>query len=451
MSHRKVTYLLDNEDRYACYEKSARITQELKRADIPLISTARYHRYYDIDSAFRNRTIYPNPADFVINTSNLPKGGVSVAQAEDPISLGIPLVTGELPAQTPPPTGFPTPTDLIIQLPNQYTGGLPAPYMYYNIPNYYAGWYLGIATDINSLPEFRQISSYSNTYQQATISSPFSSAPVGGEIFTLRKQLPIFSGTVGTSLPIPEIIVSPAETIPAIPATPHTMYVKLIGSPSNVNGTYVGNYIYIANQTNGGVNNGGSVKGYFSLIVAYDGANNIATLATPLAVTPTVGEPVYITQYTRDNSGTLVHNSVFGNNPTCHNVSLIYLSIPNLPIANILSNGASILVYPYIYIRFENDTNSSTADGLISSNNSKAYYALFKIPVPNCHPSETFIHFRDSRMNQTIKFRGDQPIRFTVMLPNGEPIRYIAQDTLSPFEPNPFLQVSATFQIDKIE
>jgi hypothetical protein len=460
MSHRKVTYLSEHEDRQSCYEKSVKISHELKRADIPPISSSRHHRYYDIDSTFRNRTIYPNPANFVINTSNLPKGSVAPGQAEDPISLAIPLVTGQLPPQTPivlppvPPSTtsitFPATSPTVIQMPNAYTGGSPFPFIYYNIYNYYAGWYLGLSTIANPVPEYRQIQSYSSNYQQVTLTNPFTIVdPNTTPYFTLSKQLPLFTGIVGTTT-----YVAPTPTTAAIPASPTTTTIQLDpnigGNPaSNVNNAYVGSYLYITPPPN--VINSGNIMGYYSLITQYDGINHIATLSSPLIITPAVGSEVLISQYTRDNSGTLIHNTVFGNNPMCHNVSLIYLSIPNVPLSNTLANGGNISSYPYVYVRFENEFNSSTSDGLISSNNSKAYYSQFKIPVPGFNPSDTFVHFRDSRMSQTIKFRGDQPIRFSVMLPNGDPLQFIVPDTSSPYEPNPFLQVSATFQIDKTE
>ena len=53
-------------------------------------------------------------------------------------------------------------------------------------------------------------------------------------------------------------------------------------------------------------------------------------------------------------------------------------------------------------------------------------------------------------MRQTIKFSPYDSLKFGIYLSNGEEFETVLQDTLSPYPPNPFVQVNALFVLKKI-
>ena len=53
-------------------------------------------------------------------------------------------------------------------------------------------------------------------------------------------------------------------------------------------------------------------------------------------------------------------------------------------------------------------------------------------------------------MKQTIKFKPNDSLRFTVAFSNGNVFDNIAEEYFSPYAPNSFTQISALFSIKKI-
>jgi hypothetical protein len=53
-------------------------------------------------------------------------------------------------------------------------------------------------------------------------------------------------------------------------------------------------------------------------------------------------------------------------------------------------------------------------------------------------------------MTQTVKFKPNDCLRFSVFLPNGQLFQTIESDYYSPSAPNPFVQIDALFGIDRL-
>ena len=130
---------------------------------------------------------------------------------------------------------------------------------------------------------------------------------------------------------------------------------------------------------------------------------------------------------------------------TCYDISLTSLTLPNLN----LKTGSRITFYPYVYVELVNISSPNKASNqLIYSNNPNSNRAVFIAPVglrvnPN---TGTFLTLY-SKMVQTIKFKPNDSLRFSVYFSDGKLFETFISDIFPPYEPDPKLQIEAVFQV----
>jgi hypothetical protein len=282
-----------------------------------------------------------------------------------------------------------------------------------NIVNYYVNNYLQLGSEYNI------IISYNNTTLTATVNTPFNSAPAAGVTYYIRKDIPIFSSTLGAG-----------STINSL---------NLGSAASSTNGHYMGYYIYFTS---------GSNIGSTALITSYSSNTKIATVK-PLLNTPSTGDAYDILQFTKDNYSPLLYWGTIGfNQPVCYSMELLYLLVPNQVLAS--GYGGTLAQYPYLYLKIYNEGNRAS-DHVMSSNNPNSPEVLFMIPLGLNLKSESFFTLKDAKCIQVVKFKPDMALRFSLTLPNGDPIIFATPDNLSPLAPNPFLQISASIAIRRLD
>jgi len=156
-------------------------------------------------------------------------------------------------------------------------------------------------------------------------------------------------------------------------------------------------------------------------------------------------------QYTTDisvpffYSGSMVSNA----QSSAQEVTLNTLILPNVE----LSNGGKIWQYPYVYVEIENvSTSSSGSRNVIYSNNPNSYKSVFKVPITNINNPEqySFINLSGNGVKQVINFKQNADVKITVRMPNGTVFTPTTLDNLNGQYPNPFLQISALFGMEKI-
>lgn len=358
-------------------------------------------KYIDIDSTYRNRNMYPDQSNFVIPISFEQNPVTNSFYVQDPIVNAVPFIINTLPINAPSATS-------ITLAASSST-----------IDNFYVDDILQIGT------EFRKILSYDATTKTATVETPgFVGPPLAGAQYLMRKGLPFYTGQVGAA------------------PTVRTINLNGLGTASPIDNFYTGKYIYFLP--------GGAVAGQLGFITAYNGTTKIASLATPLTVAPGVGDNFEIDELTRDNFVPLLYSGSQGFNQTiCYTMDLLYITIPNILTTS--GYGGTLDKYPYLYLHLYNEGAVMRSDGVLYSNNINAKGATFKIPLGLNLRQETFFTLKDAKMIQTTKFKPDLPIRFKLTLPNGEPITFTTPDNFSPLEPNPLLQISATFAIRRMD
>ena len=159
---------------------------------------------------------------------------------------------------------------------------------------------------------------------------------------------------------------------------------------------------------------------------------------------------IEVMPYSRDNYSPFVYNGsmVSQNQPVAYEVSLNSIVLPNV----ILKTGGRIAYYPYVYVEIENRGSASSNINTIYSNNPNTYKAIFKVPITDMNqPSTTpFVKLTGNGVVQTIPFKINCDMRISVKLPDGT--LFITQQPDNPAGqvPNFMMQISCTFEINKI-
>lgn len=147
--------------------------------------------------------------------------------------------------------------------------------------------------------------------------------------------------------------------------------------------------------------------------------------------------------YPLDYSGTLVGL----NQAVCYDISLVSLSMPNLP----LLTGSKVAFYPFLYVELYNVTSPvGHSTNLFYSNHPESSRAMFTAAVyPAANPDQQQFMAISGSMNQSVKFKPNDSLHIRIYLPNGELFVPILQDLQSPYEPWVRLQVQALFAITR--
>jgi hypothetical protein len=352
-------------------------------------------KYVDVDSSYRNRGLYPNPADFVIPVSYGLNNALNAAQAMSPITDAFPSVISTTQAGS-------TTTQIVLNASAS------------TITNFYIGKYLQIGN------QFSIITSYDGATQVATVSVPFSAIPAPGTTYYIRGGIPMLSSN---------LVAGSTQIL-----------LNLGPAASTTSELYRGSFIYFTSGPNIGTT---------TLIVDYNSTTQQATLGSSLLQVPGATDSYDILQYSSDSYAPLVYSGTIGfGQPVCYSVELVHVTVPNQTLAS--GYGGTLNNYPYLLMKFYNEGNMH-ADKVIYSNNPNEASCLFKIPLGLNLTHETFFTLKDARMIQVVKHKLDQPLRFTLTLPDGEPIVFATPDNAPPEPTNPFVQISATFAFRRID
>lgn len=166
---------------------------------------------------------------------------------------------------------------------------------------------------------------------------------------------------------------------------------------------------------------------------------------------PQAGIKINIVSFSNDNYTPLIYNgSVVSQNETvAYEISLVNLTLPNI----VLVTGARVAFYSYVYVELSNVTaSSSSSKNVIYSNNPHSNRALFLVPITDINDPirSPFIKLDAGSMVQTVKFKPNDCLRFSVFLPDGTLYQTITSDYYTPSGPNPLCQIDALFGIKRL-
>lgn len=364
-------------------------------------------KYMDINSSYRDRNRYPNPCDFVV-----PYRGSKEYSYEpffnDPVLNSTPYSNA---SSTLPPLltqAGSTPTNIILD-PRETT-----------IPNYYILSFL----EING--EFHKIIQYNGTTLNATVDIPFIT-PVIGVNYTIRKTIP----TLTTNI-----------TLNSIDFYNNVTKINLLSAI--INSTLDNLYFRFLN--------GNLINKYYR-IVEYNPSTLVASIQPVINQTLLLGgglDQIEISQFTDDNSKNLFYRTLGPPNVRYYEISLQYLTLPNLVVDGL--RGGLLDNYPFVYVHIYNEGFQQSIN-ILYSNNLNSGQAIFKVPIDkNLYNRPTaFYTLKPTVQNQIIAFNPMQDLKFRITLPSGLTLKYTTPDNFAPFEPNPFVQISLLVSIKPVE
>jgi hypothetical protein len=159
---------------------------------------------------------------------------------------------------------------------------------------------------------------------------------------------------------------------------------------------------------------------------------------------------INIVELNYDNFSPLDYNGtmVSTNEVVCYEMQIVSVTLPNRG----LLTGSIIAFYPFVYVQIENATSPSrVATNIIISNNPPSNKAIFTVYVPQVNnPEDQKFVTLIGGDRQIVKFKPNDNLRFSVYLPDGTPFQTLLPDTLSPYPPDPSLQVHAVFSLSRV-
>jgi hypothetical protein len=199
----------------------------------------------------------------------------------------------------------------------------------------------------------------------------------------------------------------------------------------------------------------------YKIIVEYNPSTRIGLIGRPFTYknvygsttqySVTANDTFEILQFSTDNYSPLNYadSSVSTQQVVCYELTLISLTIPNIPIKT--GRGSRISSYPYVYVELRSITQGASANDFNTNNPTISKTVMFRAPIVYNYNIDTasFITVDGHGMIQTLKFKPNDSFRFSVYLPNGELI-ITEEDYFSPSAPNPWVQISACIRMRRL-
>ena len=230
---------------------------------------------------------------------------------------------------------------------------------------------------------------------------------------------------------------------------------KLIGYYTNLyikitSGAASGDVRLINNYTP----NVASVSTPFSALIVPGTTFTITSGVVAPSFTSSLGQDVvYLLPFTRDNLCPFVYNgsTVSQQESVCYEIELVNLILPNKTLD--CGQGSRIAFYPYVYVELTNVSGPSS--GMINSiysNNPNSCRMVFRAAISDVQNPiiSAFVKVSGGGMTQTLKFKPNDNLKFSVHLSNGEIYKTVEEEFYSPRYPNTEIQISALFSLQRL-
>lgn len=181
-------------------------------------------------------------------------------------------------------------------------------------------------------------------------------------------------------------------------------------------------------------------------VVSYDAVTKVAKVFPPFTGDPT-GLVFELSQFGYDNSVGLSWGAYASVDVPMYYVSLKKLVLPNKSM--FIGNGAKPVYQSHFYVELSDIEASQSTTYLLNSNNPYTGRVVFRTTVSQIPEPETypFITLEGDGMQQLMRFKLNSNLYFKVTLAStGQVFDTSTKDTSPPSAPNPELQINALFE-----
>jgi hypothetical protein len=323
------------------------------------------------------------------------------------------------------------------------------------------GWTVNNAYSIRkAVPSFTGVLNFNTT---SNVSFNLSASPTSD--FYVSDYLRVANTSTSTTYPAPiyenKRIIKYRGLDTVFSNNPGVANTFVFSSGSLQNDYYVGSYLLTpTNPTTGylitsyiGATRTGTISGVFGGEASGSNAYiRTAFLQSGFTSAPTVAN-VELLPFTRDAFNILSYSGseLSQQQEVCYDIELINLILPNRIMDT--TYGSRAAYYPMFYVEFGAISSSSSGNkNIIYSNNPNATKMLFRVPIDDLQQpiNSAFIKLDSDGVTQTVKFKPNSNLKFSVRLENGELFKTLMPENVSPNEPNALIQISALFSIKRV-
>jgi hypothetical protein len=202
----------------------------------------------------------------------------------------------------------------------------------------------------------------------------------------------------------------------------------------------------------------GLAKNQIRRIKSYDELNNAITIDYEFSGLYDQDQ-FEILQFSRDNAVPFVYSGslVSQQNEVCYEISLLNLRLPNTTLN--VGQGSRIAFYPYVYVELSNVSSAGRGlTNIIYSNNPNSTKMLFRASVSDTTEpiKSTYVLLNGDGAVQTVKFKPNDNLKFSVRMPNGELYQVYQSEEQIKLDGSPYIpnldnnQISALFSIKRV-
>lgn len=243
------------------------------------------------------------------------------------------------------------------------------------------------------------------------------------DVFSIRSSLPSIVATINTATTTTVDLTPPAT----------------VGTLSSTTDFYKGFFIrFRADNT-------------ARRIIAYNATTATFTFTPAVSATPSGVIEILPFSYDNFNPFAYTGSQVSQQQEVCYELELLDLILPNQTLDS--ENGGRIAFYPYVYVELRNESSSSAkSTNILYSNNPNATRMLWRVAIDDIsnQTSSPFIKNDCDGSVQTVKFKPNDNLHFSVRLPSGELFKTELEEFYSPNAPNPLIQISGLFSMRRI-
>ena len=450
-------------------------------------------RYLEIDSTYRNRTLFPLPSIFEVLISQ--SGTRDKLHAYDPISVSAPLIRWK-------PSLFDSKTGTVVTNPSNSHLSCIVSFTITQSLNKKANYYASQPVNITAITTNNMIETWdyistdtNNDYFLMTFKSPYT--PTLGDVITfvpstdMEKGIFYIPDSVSADLFYLNYVIwnentqtgalvlsfdgntriagvnftgwtntlNAGDYFSVRKAAPKIFGDGLINTLNNKislpslptistnSDEYVNSFMYFTS---------GTKDGQMYRIIGYLGLPPLPLLPREVTldcstsdITPS--DKFEILQFTTDNAVPFTYTGslVSQQESVCYEIQLVDLILPN----RTLKTGGRIAFYPYVYVELQNISGASAGNkNIIYSNNPTSTKKLFRASIndiPNAL-SSPFIKIDGDGMTQTVKFKPNDNFSFSVYLSDGTQFETELQESYGPLPAEPLVQISAMFSLKRL-